>query len=153
MFHAQTLSIIPPAHLLRLPVVYHRFLRQRKRLPLAESQKQYALVRHQNSSASVRSSTFQPEVGYFWFSKLQDAVEFKDTDKIASLFLPDGYWRDLHSLSWDNRTLHKIPNIKAFLDGDGCFDSAGLTRLKLEGVPSLNQLNKGVIFQGFCPVN
>jgi hypothetical protein len=82
---------------------------------------------------------------------MQDAVASKDTDRIASLFLPDGYWRDLHSLSWDNRTLHNIPNIKAFLDGDGRFKSAGLTGFKLEGTPTLTQQNEGaLIFFKVC---
>jgi hypothetical protein len=84
------------------------------------------------------------QIGRVWFSKLQDAVASKDTDKILSMFLPDSYWRDLHSLSWDNRTLHRIPTIKAFLDENDRFQSAGFTGLKLEGTPTFVQANEGI---------
>lgn len=90
----------------------------------------------------MAESAFVESIGGSWFSELQVAVASEDTNKVVSLFLLDGYWRDLHCLSWDNRTLYKIPTIKAFLDEDNRFVSAGFTGLKLEGAPILVQANK-----------
>lgn len=58
-------------------------------------------------------------------------------------FLADGYWRDLLSLSFDNRTLHTSPVIKDFLDQGNRLASAGLGGLNLEGAPTLVKANEG----------
>ncbi|KAK0463686.1 dimethylaniline monooxygenase [Desarmillaria tabescens] len=77
-----------------------------------------------------------------WFKSLSDAIEAKDSTTITAHFLADGYWRDLLSLSWDNRTLHTIPVIKNFLDDNDRLKSSGLRNFKLEGKPVLLRANR-----------
>lgn len=64
-------------------------------------------------------------------------------DKVVSNFLPDGFWRDLLSLSWDHRTLQTVPTIKTFLEEDGRFKASGLKLLGLDGTPIIIQANEG----------
>ncbi|KAK0463684.1 uncharacterized protein EV420DRAFT_1745222 [Desarmillaria tabescens] len=105
------------------------------------------------SSNSVNLRTNSPEVSHLedsalsvaakhWFKSLSDAIEAKDSTTITAHFLADGYWRDLLSLSWDNRTLHTIPVIKNFLDDNDRLKSSGLRNFKLEGEPVLLRANR-----------
>lgn len=63
---------------------------------------------------------------------LNDAIGAKNYDAVASLFVPDGYWRDHLCSSWDLRTLKGRDAIKAFLAGS----SIGLKEVKLVGDPA-----------------
>lgn len=44
------------------------------------------------------------EVAAQWLGELDAAMRARDGDRLADLFLPDGYWRDILALSWDLRT-------------------------------------------------
>lgn len=66
-------------------------------------------------------------------------------------FLPDGFWRDLLSLSWDHRTLHTIPTIKAFLEEDRRFVSSGLKLLGLDGSPKIFAASEGATGHELLP--
>jgi hypothetical protein len=76
------------------------------------------------------------------FNSIKNAVATSDTNKIVSHFLPDGFWRDLVSLSWDFRTLRNPTTIKAFLDDGDRLKSAGLELLELDGAPALVKANE-----------
>ncbi|KAL8294709.1 hypothetical protein RB597_007696 [Gaeumannomyces tritici] len=65
--------------------------------------------------------------------RFNDALASKDHDALASLFAPDGYWRDHLCSSWDLRTLKGRDAIKAFAAGSS---SSGLTRLTVAGDPA-----------------
>ncbi|KLU92462.1 hypothetical protein MAPG_11406 [Magnaporthiopsis poae ATCC 64411] len=63
---------------------------------------------------------------------LNDAIGAKNYDALASLFAPDGYWRDHLCTSWDLRTLKGRDAIKSFLADS----SIGLKEVKLVGDPA-----------------
>ncbi|KAK0196665.1 dimethylaniline monooxygenase [Armillaria mellea] len=88
------------------------------------------------------SANTPPAAAKHWFKSLSDAIEAKQITTITAHFLPDGYWRDLLSLSWDNRTLHTIPVINNFLDDNDRLKSSGLRNFKLEGEPVLVRANR-----------
>jgi len=41
-----------------------------------------------------------------WLADFDKALGARDLEGIASLFLPDGFWRDLAGFAWDIRTVH-----------------------------------------------
>ncbi|KAK0211151.1 dimethylaniline monooxygenase [Desarmillaria ectypa] len=94
-------------------------------------------VSHIEDSANTPSASAK-----HWFKSLADAIEAKDSTTITAHFLADGYWRDLLSLSWDNRTLYTIPVIKKFLDDNDRLKSSRLRNLELEGQPVLLRANR-----------
>ena len=51
-----------------------------------------------------------------WLDRFSKAVEAKDTSSILGTIHPDGWWRDIVSLTWDIRTFHGPDKIKKFLD-------------------------------------
>jgi len=76
-----------------------------------------------------------------WLEKLESALSPSpngdiDTDKVLDLFLPDAFWRDILSLTWDFRTFFGAAQIKAFLEDRVANPSIGektrLNNLKLE---------------------
>lgn len=66
-----------------------------------------------------------------WLSDFDRALAAADTEKAASLFTEDGYWRDLVAFTWNIATLEGRPAIAAMLESrlaDTC-----PTRWALEG--------------------
>lgn len=41
-----------------------------------------------------------------WVRRFLDLLESAEHDRVAGLFLPDGWWRDILLLTWDLRTFH-----------------------------------------------
>jgi cation diffusion facilitator CzcD-associated flavoprotein CzcO len=46
------------------------------------------------------------EISTRWLADFSAALEQQDAAAIATLFVPDGWWRDLLSFTWDLRTFH-----------------------------------------------
>lgn len=76
-----------------------------------------------------------------WLEKLESALSPSpngsiDTEKVLDLFLPDAFWRDILSLTWDFRTFFGAAQIKAFLEdriaNQSISDKTHLNNLKLE---------------------
>lgn len=76
-----------------------------------------------------------------WLENLESALSPSpngeiDTDKVLDLFLPDAFWRDILSLTWDFRTFFGTAQIKAFLEdriaNPSIGDKTHLNNLKLE---------------------
>jgi cation diffusion facilitator CzcD-associated flavoprotein CzcO len=57
-----------------------------------------------------------PEVVDGWLRDFADAVNRRHPAGVSSLFLADGWWRDLLSMTWDFRTLHGEDAIEELID-------------------------------------
>ncbi|KZT00875.1 FAD/NAD-P-binding domain-containing protein [Laetiporus sulphureus 93-53] len=65
--------------------------------------------------ASLQPDVDVKKVASEWFRIFSDYISAGDVDGIASLFLEDGWWRDMLALTWEFRTFHGIEKIKKFL--------------------------------------
>ncbi|KAH8118959.1 dimethylaniline monooxygenase [Phellopilus nigrolimitatus] len=65
-----------------------------------------------------------------WLSALAAAVSAEDLDALSSLFVSDGYLRDLLVFSWDLRTVQGCVEIKTFLADK--ITSRGLSNFKID---------------------
>jgi putative flavoprotein involved in K+ transport len=50
-----------------------------------------------------------------WLRQFGEALEQRDTDRAANLFMAEGWWRDLLAFTWDLRTFHGTKAIAAGL--------------------------------------
>lgn len=50
-----------------------------------------------------------------WLSSFEDALKKEDSSSLATLFRPDGWWRDHLGLSWDLRTLNGLHAISNYV--------------------------------------
>lgn len=50
-----------------------------------------------------------------WTHKFSKAMESGCPDLIVSLFIPDGFWRDMLAFTWEFRTFYRTCTIKKFL--------------------------------------
>jgi len=50
-----------------------------------------------------------------WLRQFGEALEERDTERAADLFMAEGWWRDLLALTWDLRTFHGAKAIGAAL--------------------------------------
>ena len=66
-------------------------------------------------SATVPLDLDIKKVAQDWFAAFSNAAELKDSKAIVNLLLPDSFWRDFLSLTWDFRTLHGHEKILQFL--------------------------------------
>ncbi|KAI0320568.1 FAD/NAD(P)-binding domain-containing protein [Amylostereum chailletii] len=55
------------------------------------------------------------QVAKAWFTAFAAKTEAKDAEGLVGLFVEDGYWRDILSMTWDYRTFHGTPRIGQFL--------------------------------------
>ncbi len=51
-----------------------------------------------------------------WLAQLTDALDKADSAAAADLFAPDGYWRDLVSVTWNIKTMEGRDQIRDMLD-------------------------------------
>jgi hypothetical protein len=65
--------------------------------------------------AAIPSNLDVNKVTSEWFEDFSSAIELGNVGSIATLFLEDGYWRDMLALTWDFRTFQGTAQIKAFL--------------------------------------
>lgn len=70
------------------------------------------------------------EIAASWFKELSDAVESKDIDKVLSLFLDEGLWRDMLALTWEFRTFEGKQRIQTFLQDQ--LGSSGFGNLQIK---------------------
>lgn len=82
------------------------------------------------SILDIPGTTEPRKIAQTWLADLARALEARDLDAIDSLFLPDGYWRDLLALTWDLRTLKGPERIKLVLDER--LDASGLSDLLID---------------------
>ena len=67
-------------------------------------------------SESAAPASSAADVARRWLADFGAALERRDTDTIQALFLPDGWWRDLLSFTWDLRTFRGADVIAGALD-------------------------------------
>ncbi|KAF9813360.1 hypothetical protein IEO21_05652 [Rhodonia placenta] len=65
--------------------------------------------------ASLQPDTDIQAVAAAWYRTFAQHVSAGDIDGILSLFIDDGWWRDLLALTWEFRTFHGVPQIRQFL--------------------------------------
>jgi hypothetical protein len=66
--------------------------------------------------ATVADDADPIEIARTWFKSFGDAVSAQDTQRIVSLLLPDSFWRDVLTFTWNYRTFRGVDKIKQFLD-------------------------------------
>ena len=76
---------------------------------------QRALPTLDRLQAELSGNLDAPTVGQSWFKEFTQAIESKDIDKAAELFLDDGFWRDMLAMTWNFRTFEGKQKIKSFL--------------------------------------
>ncbi|KDQ09026.1 hypothetical protein BOTBODRAFT_37407 [Botryobasidium botryosum FD-172 SS1] len=74
-----------------------------------------------------------------WLDQIGTAFQSGDVSTVSTLFFPNGYWRDLLSLSWDFRTLKGPDEIKKYLSQDVNIEGNLIKDLELEGQAALIQ--------------
>ncbi|KAL9063726.1 MAG: hypothetical protein Q9161_009311 [Pseudevernia consocians] len=50
-----------------------------------------------------------------WVSKLESALASKDAARLANIFHPDCWWRDMLAFQWDLRTVHGLDKLTDFI--------------------------------------
>ncbi|KZT62289.1 FAD/NAD(P)-binding domain-containing protein [Calocera cornea HHB12733] len=61
-------------------------------------------------------TTVPNDVVQHWIASFAGAIARVDVTSVVALFLNDGWWRDLLSMTWDFRTFHGCNNITQFLE-------------------------------------
>lgn len=92
----------------------------------------YELPSLTSLSATVPPDLDIKKVTQDWFTAFSNAVELKDPEAIINLLLPNSFWRDFLSLTWDFRTLCGHENILRFLQDQLPLMSMKNIRLKEE---------------------
>lgn len=65
-----------------------------------------------------------------WLSEFSDAVYEKDVSAFTSLFLPNGWFRDVLVFDWDNRSLAGPEKIRSYIAGR--LHSSNITNIRLD---------------------
>ncbi|KAF8634275.1 hypothetical protein AX17_004231 [Amanita inopinata Kibby_2008] len=68
-----------------------------------------------NLHASIPSDLDAPKIASEWLSALAASLESNNVEHVGSLFVPDSWWRDMLSFTWDFRTFRGISYISTFL--------------------------------------
>lgn len=50
-----------------------------------------------------------------WISKLESVLASNDTSRLASIFHPDCWWRDMLGFQWDFRTIHGLDKLTEYI--------------------------------------
>lgn len=50
-----------------------------------------------------------------WVSKLESVLASKDASRLASIFHPDCWWRDMLAFQWDLRTIHGLDKLTEYI--------------------------------------
>jgi hypothetical protein len=66
-------------------------------------------------NATVPENLDPKQVAKEWFNAFSSALSSANVETISQLFVPDAFWRDLLSFTWDFRTFRGVPNIVQFL--------------------------------------
>lgn len=74
------------------------------------------------------------EVADAWFKEFSQAVESRDIDRVTSLFLDEGFWRDMFTLTWEFRTFEGKHKIRTFLQDRLSTSNLGTFKLNPEMV-------------------
>ncbi|MDF1721777.1 MAG: NAD(P)/FAD-dependent oxidoreductase [Minwuia sp.] len=67
-------------------------------------------------TAAAPSATADAAAASDWLTAFGDALQRRDVDAAASLFLDDGHWRDILAFSWHLTTVSGIADIRARLN-------------------------------------
>ncbi|KDQ16814.1 hypothetical protein BOTBODRAFT_30708 [Botryobasidium botryosum FD-172 SS1] len=81
-----------------------------------------------------------------WLDHFVAALNSGDAKKAAALFLTEGYWRDLLSLSWNFRTLKGPEGVEQYLSQDAKIGGDAITNLELQGEATTMELTKELTF-------
>jgi hypothetical protein len=65
--------------------------------------------------ASVPANFDDKAVAKQWFNAFSTTLSTSNTQSLSSLFVPNSFWRDMLSLTWDFRTFSGLPAISQFL--------------------------------------
>src|SRR3712207_5915703 len=68
------------------------------------------------ASSALAAAPSARDIAGRWLADFETALEQRNTDMMAALFLPDGWWRDLLAFTWDLRTFHGTAAIVGALD-------------------------------------
>ncbi|KAF9459687.1 hypothetical protein BDZ94DRAFT_1171175 [Collybia nuda] len=68
-----------------------------------------------NLNATVPEELDVRQVAKAWFAYFSAAAFSGDAQAVATLFIPDSFWRDMLSFTWDFRTFSGAPAITQFL--------------------------------------
>ncbi|KXN81274.1 putative indole-3-pyruvate monooxygenase YUCCA4 [Leucoagaricus sp. SymC.cos] len=66
-------------------------------------------------NATIPSFLDAKKVAQEWFTAFSNAITSKDAQAVVNLLLPDSFWRDFLSLTWDFRTFRGHDKIAQFL--------------------------------------
>jgi hypothetical protein len=66
-------------------------------------------------NATVSPDLDARKVAEEWYAAFSNAISSKDAQRVAGLLLPDSFWRDFLSLTWDFRTFRGQDKITQFL--------------------------------------
>ncbi|KAG6875082.1 hypothetical protein C0992_005297 [Termitomyces sp. T32_za158] len=69
----------------------------------------------QKLNATIPADLDAKAVAKAWFAAFTHSIEAGDAQRVAKLFVDDGYWRDMLALTWDFRTFSGLPKITQFL--------------------------------------
>jgi len=84
----------------------------------------------------VDSLQINGKIAQAWFSSFSKVCETKDVDTLIGLLLPDGWFRDLLTFTWDVRSRHGHEEIKAYLS-DSTFAEQKLSDFAIDERPGL----------------
>ena len=75
-----------------------------------------------------------------WLASFSDAMDRRDSARIASLMHTEGYWRDLLAFGWDFKTLHGTRAIETWLSQ--AFKTGGMRSISLDGAPAVGAIGQ-----------
>ncbi|GBE78764.1 putative indole-3-pyruvate monooxygenase YUCCA8 [Sparassis crispa] len=82
-----------------------------------------------------------------WFNAFSQQVSAHNVPGVLSLFVDDGWWRDMLALTWEFRTFHGAKNLQQFFEDR--LAASKFSELKL-GTTSLEKYAEDVVFlEGF----
>ena len=86
------------------------------------------------------------DVAAQWVSKLESVLASKDASRLAGIFLPDCWWRDMLVFQWDFRTIHGLDKLVEYIGKHQETAQVSKIRLRQRGkfVPSVAKPLEGL---------
>lgn len=78
---------------------------------------------------SVTEKALPREIAQTWLDKFSKVIAHGELSQLHTIFHQESWWRDHLGLSWDFHTVHGLPNITGFLQGN--LPNAKLSHFKL----------------------
>ena len=89
-----------------------------------------------DSGAEGESGRGYPGIALDWLKNFATYLESADSENIGSCFLPNGWFRDVLTFTWNNRSLQGRDEISSYLRGT--LAAAQISNVKLDNRPGLS---------------